>query len=152
MRKCLAPEDTRIAMPHSIRIGDPVGLINNIARLYQSVTRILMEYVDNSLDDAEEVFRANGERYPEPVNIRVRINKKGKQVAVMDSCRGMKKRDLLRIVTDIAEQESAAMDARRVRFRGPFIPGLLPRHRHRHEAQRRRGVQYLDKSRDQVDF
>jgi arsenate reductase-like glutaredoxin family protein len=108
MRKCLAPEDTRIAMPHSIRIGDPVGLINNIARLYQSVTRILMEYVDNSLDDAEEVFRANGERYPEPVNIRVRINKKGKQVAVMDSCRGMKRRDLLRIVTDIADSNKKA--------------------------------------------
>jgi len=95
-------------MPHSIRIGDPVGLINNIARLYQSVTRILMEYVDNSLDDAEEVFRANGERYPEPVNIRVRINKKSKQVAVMDNCRGMKRRDLLRIVTDIADSNKKA--------------------------------------------
>lgn len=95
-------------MPHSIRIGDPVGLINNIARLYQSVTRILMEYVDNSLDDAEQVFRDSGGRYPEPVNIRVRIDRKEKRVAVMDNCRGMKRRELLRIVTDIADSNKKA--------------------------------------------
>ncbi len=95
-------------MPHKIRIGDPVGLINNISRLYQSVTRILMEYVDNSLDDAEELFRASGERYPGPIFIRVRINKKQKQVAVMDNCRGMKRRDLLRIVTGIADSNKKA--------------------------------------------
>ncbi len=95
-------------MPLSIRIGDPVGLVNNIARLYQSVTRILMEYVDNSLDDAEEVYRAGGDRYPEGVVIRVRINKKRRHVAVMDNCRGMRRSDLLKIVTGIANSNKKA--------------------------------------------
>lgn len=95
-------------MPHNIRIGDPVGLVNNIARLYQSVTRILMEYVDNSLDDAEEVYRANGDRYPREISIRVRIDRKNRRVAVVDNCRGMKRKDLLRIVTSIADSNKKA--------------------------------------------
>lgn len=95
-------------MPHNIRIGDPVGLVNNIARLYQSVTRILMEYVDNSLDDAEELFRAGKDRYPREILIRVRIDRKNRRVAVVDNCRGMKRRDLLRIVTSIADSSKKA--------------------------------------------
>ncbi len=35
-----------------LQISDPVSMLNEIARRYESTERILMEYVDNALDDA----------------------------------------------------------------------------------------------------
>lgn len=46
-----------------------------------------MEYVDNSLDDTEKAYRANGDRYPREISIRVRIDRKNRRVAVVDNCR-----------------------------------------------------------------
>ena len=51
-------------MTRKLRISAPADMLKNIANMYQSTTRVLMEYIDNSLDGAEEMRRENDGRYP----------------------------------------------------------------------------------------
>lgn len=53
-------------MPRRINIPDPKELLRNIAGMYQSATRVIMEYIDNSLDDAEYFYENEG-RYLTPL-------------------------------------------------------------------------------------
>src|SRR5690242_18374560 len=57
-----------------LHIADPVSLLNEIARRYESTERILMEFVDNALDDAETLYQANAEAYPQQVSIEVELD------------------------------------------------------------------------------
>jgi hypothetical protein len=41
----------------TLTVANPARILNNIALRYQSAPRILMEYIDNGIDDAEESFR-----------------------------------------------------------------------------------------------
>jgi hypothetical protein len=41
----------------TLTVANPARILNNIALRYQSAPRILMEYIDNGIDDAEETFR-----------------------------------------------------------------------------------------------
>jgi hypothetical protein len=86
-----------------LEIPDPVPLLNAIAERYESAARILMEYIDNSLDDAEELFRANGGSYPYPVLIRLHLDTRRHVVTVSDNCRGMTRETLKRIVQRVGE-------------------------------------------------
>src|SRR5688572_11737647 len=86
-----------------LRISDPVSLLNEIARRYESVERILMEYVDNALDDAENVYRANADAYPSTVRIQIIIDYGRRTVIVRDNCRGMRQDVLERIVANVGE-------------------------------------------------
>ncbi len=57
-----------------LQISDPVSMLNEITRRYEPTERILMEYVDNALDDAETLYRDNNGAYPYPIHIYVTIN------------------------------------------------------------------------------
>lgn len=84
-------------MPRRINIPDPKELLRNIAGMYQSATRVIMEYIDNSLDDAEYFYENEG-RYPYPIEITAEIDPKNRRVTVYDNCRGMTRDKLARIV------------------------------------------------------
>jgi len=88
-----------------LQISDPVSLLNEIARRYDSTERILMEYVDNALDDAEALYRANAEAYPYQVQIEIIVDYGRQCVTVRDNCRGMLRGTLERIVTNVAQSE-----------------------------------------------
>jgi hypothetical protein len=88
-----------------LQISDPVLLLNEIAKRYQSTPRILMEYVDNALDDAEGLYRDNGGTYPHDVRIDIHVDARFGKVAVKDNCRGMTTETLKRIVQNVGESQ-----------------------------------------------
>jgi len=92
-----------------LKISDPVLLLNEIARRYESTERILMEYVDNALDDAEALYRENRNRYPHTIKIGVTIDTVNQAVTVQDNCRGMTKETLERIVQNVGESQKRGL-------------------------------------------
>jgi hypothetical protein len=88
-----------------LQISDPVSMLNEIARRYESSERILMEYVDNALDDAEVLFRENNKAYPHEIKIELIIDYANRAVTIRDNCRGMEKETLERIVRNVGESQ-----------------------------------------------
>ncbi len=88
-----------------LRISNPAALLNEIARRYESTERILMEFVDNALDDAEILYRANAEAYPFEILIEIIIDLRSQFVTVRDNCRGMQQEALKRIVENIGDSQ-----------------------------------------------
>ncbi|MFZ5923954.1 MAG: ATP-binding protein [Bacillota bacterium] len=87
-----------------LSIGDPVALLNEIADRYQSPERVIMEYIDNSLDDAEAWMRESGcDEYPGPVRIIVTMDSTTRTVRVLDNLRGMSREVLKRIVQNVSQ-------------------------------------------------
>jgi hypothetical protein len=86
-----------------LTISDPLLLLNSIAKRYESPARILMEFVDNPLDDAEEMFVRSGNRYPYPIRIGIRIDTLRGEVTITDNCRGMTRTTLQRIVRNVGQ-------------------------------------------------
>jgi hypothetical protein len=88
-----------------LQISDPVLLLNEIAKRYESAGRIIMEYIDNALDDAEELYRANGGIYPYTVRIQIHVDSDRSIVTIKDNCRGMTRQTLRRIVQRVGESQ-----------------------------------------------
>ncbi len=88
-----------------LEISDPVLMLNEVARRYETAERVLMEYVDNALDDAEALYRENGGAYPSPIHIDIFIARSTRTISVQDNCRGMTRDTLERIVRNIGESE-----------------------------------------------
>ncbi|MFO7846794.1 MAG: ATP-binding protein [Balneolaceae bacterium] len=82
--------------------------MNNVANLYQNASRIFMEYVDNSLDDAEFLYQTNRQNYPYPIKIDIYIDPAAKKVTFIDNCRGMNRNILLRILTEVGSSNKKA--------------------------------------------
>ena len=72
-----------------ITISDPVSLLREIARRYETLERVIMEYVDNSIDDADDMARDNDGNYPYRIKITIIIDREYKRVIIHDNCRGM---------------------------------------------------------------
>jgi HSP90 family molecular chaperone len=64
-----------------------------------------MEFVDNALDDAEALYRANAETYPFEVRIDLTVDVRHRLVTVTDNCRGMRQETLERIVQNVGESQ-----------------------------------------------
>lgn len=58
-----------------LTVSSPCLLLNHIAQRYTRTSRIIMEYVDNSLDDCEALFDEDANAYSRPIKIDVRINR-----------------------------------------------------------------------------
>jgi len=87
----------------SLRISQPALLLNRIAQRYSRLSRILMEYVDNSLDDAEKLFDRNTQCYQRPISIIVEIETKPGRVTITDNCTGMSNDQLCRLIQNVGE-------------------------------------------------
>jgi hypothetical protein len=87
----------------ALRISKPALLLNRIAQRYSRLSRILMEYVDNSLDSAEVLFDRRTNKYGRPISIRVEINTKPASVTVTDNCTGMDQSVLRRLIQNVGE-------------------------------------------------
>eukprot|EP00466_Bigelowiella_natans_P000315 jgi/Bigna1/66250/fgenesh1_pg.1_\ len=95
-----------------LSISNPALLLNNVSHRYATLSRILMEYIDNAIDDKEEEHRLNG-RYLEPLQllVDVKIDKSCKggaqvrEIAVRDNARGMARAKLMRLLEHIGESE-----------------------------------------------
>jgi hypothetical protein len=58
-------------MPINLNISPKI--IPSIATIYNDVNRIIMEYIDNSLDSAENFFNIENNKYDKPINIDIKI-------------------------------------------------------------------------------
>ena len=94
-------------MTRRINIPDPQELLRHIAGMYQSATRVIMEYIDNSLDDAEAFYENRG-RYPYPIEIALDIDQERRSVTITDNCRGMSRDKLVRIVEYVGSSDKKA--------------------------------------------
>jgi len=88
-----------------LHISDPASLLNEVARRYNSTERILMEYVDNALDDAEKLYRENADAYPFEIRIEIIVDSQHRYVTLRDNCRGMRRETLERIVVNVGESQ-----------------------------------------------
>lgn len=94
-------------MTRRINIPDPQELLRHIAGMYQSATRVIMEYIDNSLDDAESFYEEKGS-YPYLIDITMEVDAKKREVIIADNCRGMTREKLVRIVEYVGSSDKKA--------------------------------------------
>lgn len=66
----MATEDKQM-----LTVSSPCLLLNHIAQRYTRTSRIIMEYVDNSLDDSEVLYDAAKGEYSRPIEVDVRIHR-----------------------------------------------------------------------------
>jgi hypothetical protein len=96
-----------------LRVSNPAMLLNDIAHRYESTARIVMEYVDNPIDDAEEEFRDNNASYPHPVDVEITIGahsrKSARFIQIRDNCRGLERDKLLGLVRKIGDSSKKAV-------------------------------------------
>jgi len=62
-----------------LTVSSPCLLLNHIAQRYTRTSRIIMEYVDNSLDDSEALYDVTKKAYQRPIHVDVFIERKSKQ-------------------------------------------------------------------------
>ena len=81
-------------------------ILGNVAQEYTDSYRVFMEFVDNSLDSAEDFYDRDNS-YTKKIKIDVRIIGKGKssKVVITDNCTGMDENGILRIVQDVGNSE-----------------------------------------------
>jgi len=101
-----------------LTVSNPSILLNHMAEAYPDLSRIAMEFVDNSLDDAEALLvreeeQGAGEQaalgYSRPVHIRVYVNRASRSLRVVDNCRGMDPETLQRVVLNVGESRKRGM-------------------------------------------
>ena len=89
----------------SLQVSSPALLLNHMAERYTSTSRILMEFVDNSLDDAESLYDSAAGAYFRPVNINVHVSRRERTLRIVDDCTGMQADTLSRVVMRVGESK-----------------------------------------------
>ncbi|MFO7852637.1 MAG: ATP-binding protein [Bacteroidota bacterium] len=93
-------------MPIQLKISPRI--IPNIASLYNDVNRVFLEYIDNSLDSAENFFDPSTNSYSKEIIIRVKkvnLGRKGK-IIIKDNCSGIN--NLSKVVRSIGDSDKKA--------------------------------------------
>jgi len=62
-----------------------------------------MEYVDNSLDDAENLYKRKDKSYKRNIKIKISIGANPYTVVIEDNCNGMDRRQLTRLIQNVGE-------------------------------------------------
>jgi hypothetical protein len=88
-------------------IPNIIKFVNTIASNYETVERIFMEYVDNSLDSADDLAHDNGGKYPYTIHINIIIDKIRKTVKFIDNCQGMDIDSLKGVANNIGTSKKA---------------------------------------------
>lgn len=109
LRSSPNPFASKIPGTIDLEIADPVLMLNEVAKRYETAERVLMEYVDNALDDAEALYRESGNAYPYPIHIDITIDRTNRAVTVLDNCRGMTRETLERVVRNVGESQKRGL-------------------------------------------
>lgn len=95
-----------------LQVKDPAFLLTHIASHYRHLSKIIAEFVDNSLDDAEQLSEPISEtkrRYTRPVNIDIRLtlpkDEGFPKIDIVDNCFGMSTEDLSGLVNNIGQSK-----------------------------------------------
>ena len=76
-------------------------IIQQVASSYTEINRIFMEFVDNSIDSAEDFFNEDTNSYSKEINITVDFDKK--EMCFTDNCSGMT--DIAKVVSTIGNSD-----------------------------------------------
>src|SRR3989344_8834964 len=79
-------EKVNIEINSEIQINN---ILNRIADMYKDPYRVMYEFIQNSIDSAEELRRSNKGKYPYPIKVYLLIDKKNKEFKIIDNCKGM---------------------------------------------------------------
>lgn len=115
-----------------INIKDQYDLLNILAEGYKSLNKALMEYIDNSFDNADDYYDDALERYQRNVAIIITIDRANNTISVLDNCTGMD----LEILKGLADSINDSEKRRRAQKR-PWVNGQfgLGAHAYRFFAQ-----------------
>lgn len=105
-------------------------LLNLIAEGYRSIEKVLMEYVDNSFDSAEDFF--DDDKYKRDVVIAITIDRKSDIIRIEDNCEGMDIAKMRGLANKVNESEKARRAQKRAWVTGKFGLGA---HAYRFVAQ-----------------
>ena len=81
-------------------------IIHSISTLYNDANRVLLEFIDNSIDSAEEYFKPINNTYTRPIKITLKIkgkNYKEGSVVILDNCKGIS--NIEKIVQNIGNSD-----------------------------------------------
>ena len=85
-------------------------IIGSIATLYNEVNRIFMEYIDNSIDSADQYwFDETNNEYKKPIEITISFsggNAKKRQITISDNCFGIT--SFTKVVESIGDSDKKA--------------------------------------------
>ena len=76
-------------------------MIKQVAASYTEINRIFMEFVDNSIDSAEDFFDQETDSYSKEIKITVDFDKK--EMRFTDNCSGMN--DIAKVVSTIGNSD-----------------------------------------------
>ena len=85
-----------------MKIGISPQLIKSVATIYTGIYRVFMEFIDNSLDAAENVFDERTQSYTRPIEIEIKFSGSSLEnfkVEITDNCGGIS--DLSKVVSSI---------------------------------------------------
>ena len=100
-----------------LTISKPTLLLNHMAERYTSTPRVLMEFVDNAIDDAEAFYEYGADEgalgegteafgaYGRSVEVDVFVCREKRSIRVVDNCRGMPPEVLKRVVLNVGESK-----------------------------------------------
>lgn len=95
-----------------LQVKDPAFLLTHIASHYRHLSKIIAEFVDNSLDDAEKLAEQGEDgryRYQRPVKIDIRLtpvkDESFAMVDIVDNCFGMSDEELSGLVNSIGQSK-----------------------------------------------
>ena len=93
----------------SAKINISPRIIPNISSIYNDPNKILMEYIDNSLDSAEYYFDEDGNSYKKEILITLKINGQNERdgfIEISDNCTGID--DIMKLVMSIGNSDKKA--------------------------------------------
>lgn len=96
-----------------INIKNQYQLLNLLAEGYRSLSKALMEYIDNSFDSADEFFFDDKKNvYERDIMIQINIDRENNVISVRDNCAGMNKKILRGLANSINESEKRKLQKR----------------------------------------
>lgn len=103
-----------------INIKHQHRLLNLLSEGYGSLSKALMEYIDNAFDSAEDFYNEKTEQYTREVNIEILINRTKNEIIVRDNCEGMNFEIICGLANSINESEKKRREQKRAWVNGQF--------------------------------
>lgn len=103
-----------------IKIKNQYVLLNRLAQGYKSISKALMEYIDNSFDSADDFFDEKKDLYKRDVLIKIFIDRITNSISIQDNCEGMNKTILMGLGNSINDSEKKRREQKRSWVNGEF--------------------------------
>ncbi len=103
-----------------IVIKEQHTLLNLLAQGYKSLSKALMEYIDNSFDSADDFYKSQSGLYDRTVKILIKIDRKNHKITIKDNCEGMNVDILKGLANSINDSNKKRREQKRPWVNGQF--------------------------------